>query len=116
MEDGLTLSLERTESLGGGMKLPDEVAAMLRLRDLGWGSRRIAAELGCGRETVRRWVEEGAWRGYRRRGRRKRLAGLEDWLAAKFRQHRGNADDLPRFPWSGYATLSARRSASSGVW
>jgi hypothetical protein len=29
---------------------------------------------------------------------------------------RFGSGDLPRFPWSGYATLSARRSASSGVW
>jgi hypothetical protein len=26
--------------------VPDEVAAMVRLRALGWGTRRIAAELG----------------------------------------------------------------------
>ncbi len=35
-----------------GMRTPDEVAAMLRLHGLGWGTRRIAAELGCDRETV----------------------------------------------------------------
>jgi transposase len=40
-------------------------------------------------------LEAGAWRGYRRRrGRHKKLAGLEGWLAAKLRQHRGNADVL----------------------
>jgi hypothetical protein len=33
------------------MRHPDEVAAMLRLHGLGWGMRRIAAELGCDRET-----------------------------------------------------------------
>jgi transposase len=93
MADGLTLLPERIESLGEGMKLPDEVAAMLRLRELGWGSRRIARELGCSRETVRRWLEKGIWRGYRRgRGRPKKLDGLDSWLAEKFRQHRGNAD------------------------
>lgn len=95
MEEGPSLFPERTVSLGDGMKLPEDVAAMLRLRELGWGSRRIATELGCGRETVRRWLEVGGWRGYRRgRGRHKKLAGLEGWLAAKFRQHRGNADVL----------------------
>jgi hypothetical protein len=31
MADGLNLLPERIESLGEGMKLPDEVAAMLRL-------------------------------------------------------------------------------------
>jgi hypothetical protein len=28
------------------MRTPDEVAAMRRLHDLGWGTRRIAAEMG----------------------------------------------------------------------
>jgi transposase len=51
-------------------------------------------ELGCCRDTVKRYLAEGAWRGYRRRGRPKKLDGLEDWLAEKFRQHRGNADVL----------------------
>ena len=31
------------------MKAPDDVSAMLRLKTLGWGSKRIAAELGCSR-------------------------------------------------------------------
>jgi DNA-binding NarL/FixJ family response regulator len=44
------------------MKAPDEVSAMLRLKALGWGSKRIAAELGCARNTVRRWLSEGDWR------------------------------------------------------
>jgi hypothetical protein len=34
------------------MLTPDEVAAMLGLRGLGWGSKRIAAEFGCSRNTV----------------------------------------------------------------
>ena len=54
------------------MRVPDEVAAMARLRDLGWGTRRIAAELGCDRETVRRYLAAGGWAPYRspeRRGR-----------------------------------------------
>ena len=28
------------------MKAPDDVAAMVRLKQLGWGAKRIAAELG----------------------------------------------------------------------
>ena len=35
------------------MKAPDEVSAMQRLKGVGWGSKRIAAELGCSRNTVR---------------------------------------------------------------
>jgi predicted transcriptional regulator len=41
--------------------MPEEAAAMVRLRVLGWGTRRIAAELGCDRETVRRYLTSGSW-------------------------------------------------------
>jgi transposase len=74
------------------MREPDEVAAMLRLRELGWGVRRIAAEFGCSHVTVRRYLAAGGWTGYRTPRRAKALDGLEDWLAERFRRHRGNAD------------------------
>jgi transposase len=72
--------------------MPDEVAAMLRLRDLGWGTRRIAAELGCDRETVRRYLATGGWAPYRTPERPGALAGHGAWLAERLRRHRGNAD------------------------
>lgn len=71
---------------------PDAVSALLRLHKLGWGTRRIAAELGCSRTTVKRYLETGGWVGYRRPARKHKLDGLEEWVAATFRQHRGNAD------------------------
>jgi transposase len=74
------------------MQTPDEVAAMLRLKSLGWGIRRIAKELGCSHMTVRRYVAEGGWVAYRGRGRPRALAGHEEWLADCFRRHAGNAD------------------------
>ncbi len=77
---------------GDVMETPDEVAAMVRLHRLGWGARRIAAELGCSRTTVRRYIEAGGWVGYRKPRRAGRLDGLEAWLSERFRQHRGNAD------------------------
>ena len=77
---------------GEPMRTPDEVAAMVRLKALGWGTKRIAAALGCSRNTVKRYLEAGGWSGYRARRRPRRLAGLEPWLAERFRQHRGNAD------------------------
>ncbi|WP_372835222.1 helix-turn-helix domain-containing protein [Puniceibacterium confluentis] len=43
------------------MRTPDEVSAMLALKACGWGSKRIAAELGCSRNTVKRWLAEGGW-------------------------------------------------------
>ncbi len=77
---------------GEGMRTPDEVCEMLRLRELGLGTRRIASELGCSRNTVKRYIEADGWTGRRAAGRPGLLAGLEPWLAERFRRHRGNAD------------------------
>src|SRR5215212_6752390 len=74
------------------VRTPDEVAAMLRLHALGWGTRRIAAEFGCSRNTVKRYVERGGWAPLVVASRPRALDGLEDWLAERFRRHRGNAD------------------------
>jgi hypothetical protein len=81
------------------MREPDEVAAMLRLRGLGWGVRRIAAEFGCSHVTVRRYLAAGGWTGYRTPRRAKALDGLEDWLvevSAAPRQRRLVRQDLAR--------------------
>ena len=75
-----------------GMQTPEEVVAMLRLKALGWGIRRIAKELGCSHMTVRRYLSEGGWVPYHGRGRPRTLAGFEDWVAERFRRHGGNAD------------------------
>src|SRR5246127_1535021 len=74
------------------MQTPAEVAAMLRLKALGWGVRRIAGKLGCSHMTVRRYLAQGGWVAYRGRGRPRTLTGLEEWVAERFRQHAGNAD------------------------
>jgi transposase len=74
------------------METPEDVAVMLRLAGLGWGSKRIAAELGCSRATVKRYLRQGGWAPYRGRGRPSALATLAGWLAERFRRHRGNAD------------------------
>ena len=74
------------------MRTPDEVSAMLALKARGWGSKRIAVELGCSRNTVKRWLAEGAWRAMETVSRAKTLDGLDAWLAERFRCHAGNAD------------------------
>src|SRR5207253_11005315 len=58
----------------------------------GWGVRRIAGEPGCSHMTIRRYLAEGGWVAYRRRGRPRTLTGLEEWVAERFRRHAGNAD------------------------
>src|SRR6201984_3833450 len=56
------------------------------------GSKRIAGELGCSRNTVRRYLGAGGWAAIRPPQRKRRLDGLEEWLAQRFRRHRGNCD------------------------
>ena len=70
----------------------DEVSAMRRLKGLGWGSKRIAAELGCSRNTVRYWVARGDWRRCASPSRSKKLDGLSEWLRERVRRHAGNAE------------------------
>ena len=71
---------------------PDEVTAMLRLKQLGWGTRRIATALGVSRGTVQGYIEAGGWRPFQQPARKKRLDNHEAWLKERFRLHRGNAD------------------------
>ena len=79
------------------MRTPDEVAAMLRLKALGWGIKRIARELGCSHMTVRRYRGRGRLqRPYRRRARPAPSAGRAGGLAggavpAAWRQRRRRA-------------------------
>lgn len=71
---------------------PDEVSAILRLNELGWGSKWIARELGISRNSVKDYVGAGGWTPYRQPQRKKALAGQETWLKERLRQHHGNAD------------------------
>ena len=49
-------------------------------------------ELGCSHMTVRRYLAAGGWTPYRAPERASALDGLGEWLAERFRRHRGNAD------------------------
>ena len=89
--------LEITEAPQEGLRSevmvePDEVGVILRLHKMGWGTRRISATLGCSRLTVKRYVRAGGWTPYGKPRRAGKLDGVGEWLAATFRQHRGNAD------------------------
>ena len=84
-----------TPGLGVGreeMRTPEDVLEMRRLHGLGWGTRRIAAQLGCSRTTVQLWLGRGRWRKSGRRQRRRVLRGWEEWLRDRLSQHGGNAD------------------------
>lgn len=75
------------------MEEPEEVRVMLRLHAGGWGSKRIARELGVSRNTVRRYLRAGGYLPYAgTSGRAKVLDGHQEWLREQFDRHRGNAD------------------------
>ena len=74
------------------MMKSDEVEAMLHLRELGWGLRRIAREFGCSKNTVRRYVAADGWMSYSRRSGGGKLEGQAAWLKERFFQHGGNAE------------------------
>ena len=74
------------------MQEPEAVAQMLALARLGWGTKRIARELGVARNTVKRYVAAGCYVPYRSPARGGKLAGLATWLQVQFAQHRGNCD------------------------
>jgi transposase len=71
---------------------PEEVSAILRLNELGWGAKKIGRELGISRNTVKDYVAAGGWIPYRQPRRKKALDGQEAWLRERLRRHRGNAD------------------------
>lgn len=74
------------------MREPEEVSAMLRLQELGWGAKRIARELGVSRNTVRGYLRKGGWAGYPAGARAGALAVHRDWIEERLRRHRGNAE------------------------
>jgi len=90
--DRIAESPSWSDPRGQEMKTPDDVAAMLRLKECGWGVKRIARELGCSHHTVKHYLAAGSPRPFKSPKRPKRLDGLEDWLRERFLRHRGNAD------------------------
>ena len=81
------LTVERS-----ALRTPDDVDRMLQLHALGWGVKRIARELGCAKNTVKKYVTQGDWRPASPVVRVGVLDALQPWLTACFHQHHGNAD------------------------
>lgn len=65
---------------------------MLKLASLGWGAKLISRKLGCSRNSVRSGLRRGGSQPYQQQQRPGRLTPYQDWLAERFRQHRGNCD------------------------
>src|SRR5437588_5845959 len=92
-EDRIKSAPSQLEGLRGDTMLePGAVSALLRLKELGFGTRRIARTLGISRNTVKSYIEAGGWRAYKQPARRRILDGQESWLRERFERHRGNAD------------------------
>ncbi len=43
------------------LRTTDDVAVILRLHRFGCGAKRIAREVGCAKNTVKRCLAQGAW-------------------------------------------------------
>ena len=93
MTNGVPELPARTMAVQGEEMLqPNEVAAMLRLHELGWGAKRLSKEFGCARNTVRRYLRAGGTVPFMKPERKSAFDGLEDWLRERFFRHGGNAD------------------------
>ena len=88
---GVAPSLE-SMALEMAVQTPQDVEAMRRLSAAGWGRRRIAKQLGCSHETVRKYLRQGGWQPYGKPCRNSVLDGQGEWLRQRFLAHRGNAD------------------------
>jgi transposase len=94
---------------------PEEVSAILRLNELGWGAKRIAQELGISRNTAKEYIAAGGWTPYRQPRRKKALDGQEAWLWERFRRHRGNADVIRQELAAEKGTIVSLRTVERAV-
>ena len=93
MRSGASEFPARSRSMRGEEMLQaEEVAAMMRLHELGWGAKRLSKEFGCARNTVRRYLDAGGVVSYSKPVRKTAFDGLDDWLRERFFRHGGNAD------------------------
>jgi transposase len=74
------------------MKDREEVLEVVRLHNLGWGTRSIAKELEISRETVKKYIRNGGYVEYKSPVCVGVLSGHSEWVREKFFQHDGNAD------------------------
>jgi len=97
------------------METPESVREMQRLHALGVGTRGIAQQVGCSRNTVRRYLRQGGWQPYARPPGRSKLDGLGPWLTGALRQHRGNADVVRQELWRRHGIAVSLRTVERAV-
>ncbi|WP_037176050.1 IS21 family transposase, partial [Rhizobium sp. Pop5] len=100
---------------GEDMLEADEVVAMLRLHELGWGAKRLSKEFGCARNTVRRYLREGGAVPFKKPVRRSAFDGLDDWLRERFFRHDANADVIRQELASEHGIIIGLRSVELRV-
>ena len=74
------------------MKTPAEVGAIKKLHELGWGTKRIARELGISKNTVRKYLALDGIIEYQAPERPSLLNEHQEWIEEEYRRHRGNAE------------------------
>ncbi|MCP9802683.1 helix-turn-helix domain-containing protein, partial [Cyanobium sp. T1G-Tous] len=73
------LSPLEQSSRDAALETPEDVQMILGLSAAGWVRRRIAKELGCSPETVRKYRRQGGWEAYGKPRRNGVLDGQCDW-------------------------------------
>ncbi len=63
----------------------NDVTAMLRLHELGWGMKRIAKEFGVSSNTVKKYIRQKGWTSYKSPARTKVLDNLNGWISESFK-------------------------------
>lgn len=106
---------QRLAVQGEDMLQPDEVAAMVRLHELGWGAKRLSKEFGCARNTVRRYLRAGGTVPFAKPERKTAFDGLDDWLRERFFRHGGNADGIRQELASEHGIMIGLRSVKLRV-
>lgn len=89
-QDNVLIVLSDTS--GKSMLMPEDINTIIYLHKEGWGTKKIAQELGISRNTVKRYLKQGGWQPYRAPCRTQSLGGLKGWLQESFLQHGGNAE------------------------
>lgn len=99
---------------GKNMLQPSDVDKILSLRSCGWGTKRIAKELGISRICVKKYIRLGKWEPPAKRSS-KRLLGMDAWLQECYQTHHGNADVVRQELWTQHGIKASLRTVERAV-